>query len=70
MTYDAALHHLEAVLAELARDDLELIDALRLFEDGVEQLRIATQALEAAEGRVRTLLEHTDGTLTLSDHGA
>lgn len=69
MTYDAALRRLECVIAELSREDLELDEALRLFEEGVEQLRAATASLSAAEGRLRVLSEGADGTFALSDQG-
>lgn len=69
MTYDAALRRLERVIAELSREDLELDEALRLFEEGVEQLRAAAASLSAAEGRLRVLSEGADGTFALSDQG-
>ncbi len=67
MSYEADLDRIESIVAELARDDLELDRALRLFEEGVERVRSAAAALTEAEARVRLLLEHADGSFTLGD---
>ena len=67
MSFEADLARIESILAELDADTLELDRALRLFEEGVARLREAAAALDAAEGRVRLLVERADGSLTLSD---
>ena len=67
MPFEADLARIEAILAELEADTLELDRALRLFEEGVARLRDAAAALDAAEGRIRLLVESADGSLSLSD---
>ena len=67
MSFEADLARIESILAELDADTLELDSALRLFEEGVARLREAAAALDAAERRVRLLVERADGSLTLSD---
>ena len=67
MSYEADLDRIEAIVAELERDELELDRALRLFEEGVERVRSAAAALTEAEARVRLLVEHADGRFALGD---
>lgn len=57
---DVRLDRLEAIVAALDRSDLELEDAMRLFEEGVEHLRTARDLLRTSELRVERLLD--DGT--------
>jgi exodeoxyribonuclease VII small subunit len=52
---------LEQILSRLEREDLELDEALALFEEGVGHVREAERLLRAAELRVERLLERPDG---------
>jgi len=65
MSFEEDLARIEAIVAELGRDDVALDRALALFEEGVERLRSASKALERAEARVRVLIERADGTFEL-----
>lgn len=65
MSFEADLKRLDAIARALESDNLPLDEALKLFEEGVERLRSASLALEAAEGRVRQLVEKADGTIGL-----
>ncbi len=67
VSYEEDLARIESIVEELERDDLELERALALFEEGVERLRSASRALERAEGRVRLLVERSDGSFELAD---
>ena len=67
MSYESDVARVEAIVAELQRDDEELDRALQLFEEGVERLRTAAAALERAEAQVRVLIEDADGKPTLGD---
>ncbi len=40
--------------------------ALKLFEEGVEKLRLAAAALADAEGKVQRLVEKADGGVSLA----
>ncbi len=53
---------LEQIVAGLEREELELDQALQLFEEGIAHLRAVRGLLRAAELRVERLLEHADGT--------
>ena len=43
------------------------IGALKLFEEGVECLRLASQELATAEASVQRLVEREDGSFELTD---
>ena len=57
------LDRLEEIVRGLETEDLDLDAALALFEEGVSRLREARGRLEAAELKVRMVLEEADGTL-------
>jgi exodeoxyribonuclease VII small subunit len=57
---DRRLDRLEEIVDSLDRPDLELEDAMRLFEEGVAHLRAARELLRVTELRVERLLD--DGT--------
>ncbi|MGE5143639.1 MAG: exodeoxyribonuclease VII small subunit, partial [Acidobacteriota bacterium] len=52
---------------QLEGEDLDLDEALRLFEEGVERLRAARDRLGAAELRVRQVPADQPGKLRLED---
>jgi exodeoxyribonuclease VII small subunit len=66
-SFREVLERLEGVVRELERTDVDLDRALALFEQGIRDLRDARALLEAAELRVRTVVEEADGTLGLTD---
>ena len=53
MTFASHLTRLDAIVAELERNDLPLDRALELFEEGIAHVRSASEGLAQAEGRVR-----------------
>jgi exodeoxyribonuclease VII small subunit len=57
----ARIQRLQRIVAELDRDDIELEDALRLFEEGVAHLRAAETLVAQTELRIERLLEEEDG---------
>ena len=61
------LERLEQIVRRLESEELDLDDALRLFEEGVERLRGARERLSVAELRVRQVLGTQDGKLQLGD---
>ncbi len=69
MTFESDLTRLEAIVAELERNDLPLDRALKLFEEGVARIRSASDELSRAEGQVQQLLEQADGTFRLDPLG-
>jgi exodeoxyribonuclease VII small subunit len=61
------LERLEQIVRRLEAEELDLDEALRLFEEGVERLRTARERLSAAEVRVRQVLADQAGQLRLED---
>lgn len=66
-SFAAELERLEEILRRLEAEDLDLDDALKLFEEGVERLRAARERLGAAEATVRQVLASRGGALRLED---
>ena len=62
-TFEEMLADLEAIVDRLGAEDLELDEALSLFERGIARLRDAGRMLDAAEGRVEELIEAASGDL-------
>jgi exodeoxyribonuclease VII small subunit len=65
--FEAALERLEGIVRRLDREELELDEALELFEKGVGDLRTATRQLDAARGKVEELIEDAAGELETVD---
>jgi len=61
------LERLEAIVEALEAQDLDLDQALALFEEGVERLRAARERLTTAEARVRQILADQAGNLRVED---
>jgi exodeoxyribonuclease VII small subunit len=65
MPLGARIHRLQRIVADLERDDIELEDAMRLFEEGIAHLREAEALVSQTEVRIERLLETASGTRTL-----
>jgi exodeoxyribonuclease VII small subunit len=61
------LARLDAIVRALECTDLDLDQALALFEEGVERLRSARERLSAAELRLTQLREAADGSIRVDD---
>ncbi len=62
---EARLARLDDIVAALERDDLELEQALALFEEGIQHIRHARELLRQAELRVEQLQAEEDGTVVI-----
>jgi exodeoxyribonuclease VII small subunit len=69
MSFEQDLERLEQIASALDRADLSLDESLALFEEGIQRLRAASDALAKAEGRVTQLVEKADGALEERDAG-
>ncbi|MGI8510319.1 MAG: exodeoxyribonuclease VII small subunit [Gemmatimonadaceae bacterium] len=67
MSYERQLQRLEEIVTALEGDALPLDDALRLFEEGIELLRVASDELTRAEGKVQLLSERAEGVFETQD---
>jgi exodeoxyribonuclease VII small subunit len=62
-----ALDRLEKIVESLERQELELEDALRLFDEGMELIRTAERELIESEGRIKQVLVDRRGRQRLAD---
>ncbi len=67
MKFETALAELEKTVAKLERDDTPLDEALKLYEKGVELVRICNERLGSAEKKIKLLKEGKDGLMTETD---
>ncbi len=67
MSFEKNLSRLEQIVAQLESDKLDLNKSLKLFEEGVELLRLASDELNETEEKVKELVERADGVLELRD---
>ena len=68
-SFEASIARLEEIVEQLDGDHLSLDDALRLFEQGLAELRSASAELSRAEAQVQLLVEQTDGTFITDELG-
>ena len=61
------LERLEEIVRRLEGQELDLDDALKLFEEGLERLREARDRLTAAEAKVKQVLTDQAGNLKVED---
>lgn len=66
-TFEQRLARLEEIAAELDGEQLDLSRALELFEEGIENLRAASEDVARAEARVQRLVERADGSFGLDE---
>jgi exodeoxyribonuclease VII small subunit len=66
-TFEESLQSLERIVEELERPGVALERALRLFEEGIEHLRLAHTELARAEESVQVLVARAGGVLTVQD---
>ena len=66
-TFESRLDRLETIVHELEGDQVDLAQALALFEEGVECLRAASKELADARAKVQRLVERDDGSFELTD---
>ena len=67
VAFEVRLERLEAIVAELGDDGVQLDRALALFEEGLAQLKAASGELERAEATLKQLVEQADGSFDLTD---
>ncbi len=61
------LERLEAIVRTLEDSDLDLDDAIELFQDGVARLKSARELLQKTELTVKKVIESADGSLRADD---
>lgn len=61
LDFEATMAELERIVVALDREELDLDEALRLFEEGVRHVRRANRLLEDVRGRIEELIETSSG---------
>jgi exodeoxyribonuclease VII small subunit len=69
VSFGPELSRLEEIVRKLESEDLELDEALQLFEEGVSRLRAARERLAQAELKVQAVLQEAGGDIRLKDLG-
>lgn len=67
---ESRLAKLESIVDRLERDELELEEALDLFEEGISHVREAYRVIEASRLRVEKLVVEMDGSVSLEPQSA
>ena len=67
LSFAEQLERLEAIVRRLEAEDLDLDEALRLFEEGVERLRQARDRLTTAQAKVKQVVADHAGNLRVED---
>jgi exodeoxyribonuclease VII small subunit len=67
LNFAQQLDRLEEIVRRLEGQDLDLDEALKLFEEGIERLRKARERLTAAEAQVKQVLTDHAGRLKVED---
>lgn len=70
LTFEQSLNRLEEIVRDLERNELDLEQALRLFEEGITHLRTAGAALKTVDARVQQLVEAADGSFSVVEFGS
>lgn len=65
LNLEARLMRLELIVEALEREDLELEEALRLFEEGIGHIRATREILTETELRIEQLLSDGSGSSIL-----
>lgn len=61
LTFEEGLSRLEAMAGQMEHGELPLDELLKLYEEGMKLSNELTQKLDAMEGRMREVLEGSDG---------
>ena len=67
MSFEKSLNRLNEIMAALEAEQVGLDASLKLFEEGVELLRVASAELDKAETKLQMLIEKTDGGFELRE---
>ena len=69
LDFEKAMENLEKIVDQLESGELTLENSITAFEKGIELSKYCHKKLEAAEGRVKKLIEKTDGDFDLELFG-
>ena len=69
MDLENKLKALEETAQKLDNKDLALDEAIRLFEEGVKQIRACMDTLNESKGKIRVIRDELDAMLSLQEEG-
>ena len=61
MSYEEAVKELEKILSELESGDLNLDEAIKLFEKSVELSKLCFEKIKTTEGKVEIIKKELEG---------
>jgi len=64
MTFEEAMLSLEDIVRKLENGGLSLDESLASFEEAVKLVKFCNEKIEAAEHKVKLLVENKDGSVT------
>lgn len=67
LSLNQAINRLEEIVRNLEGEELELEEALRLFDEGMELIRAAEREIGESEGRLKQVLMDRQGRERLVD---
>ena len=67
MSFGAELERLEAIVRNLEDSEVDLDEALQLFQEGVKRLKNARKLLQDTELTVKKVIDTADGSLPDDD---
>jgi exodeoxyribonuclease VII small subunit len=67
MNFEKSLNRLNEIVSALEAEQVGLDASLKLFEEGVELLRVASAELDKAETKVQMLIENSGGGFELRE---
>ena len=67
LSFAQQLDRLEEIVRRLEAQELDLDEALKLFEEGIDRLREARERLTTAEAQVKQVLSDKAGNLKVED---
>jgi exodeoxyribonuclease VII small subunit len=67
LSFAQQLDRLEEIVRRLEAEELDLDEALKLFEEGIERLREARERLTTAEAQVKQVLSDKAGNFRVED---
>ncbi len=65
LSFEKAMEQLEKIVDDLESGELSLENSIEAFEKGIELSKICRKKLEAAENRVKKLIEKSSGDFDL-----
>ena len=69
ITFEGAQARLEEIVKALEGSSVSLDDSLKLYEEGIELVRVCNEKLENAEMKIKLLHENANGSVDESDFG-